>query len=125
MGQTPKNGVENIVPGLGHTHKYGIGNIVPDLGQTQIYGVGNIVPDLDQKHKYDVENIVPDLGQTPQIWRWKYCIMICVKNYIKKYYWSRPSTFNLDQLLSVDNRTELCNLEKFIHLACKARNNLV
>jgi hypothetical protein len=45
--------------------------------------------------------------------------------YIKKYYWSRPSTFKLDQLLSVDNRTELCNLEKFIHLACKARNNLL
>jgi len=27
--------------------------------------------------------------------------------------------------LSVENRKELCNLGKFIHLACKARNNLV
>jgi len=47
------------------------------------------------------------------------------KKYIKKYCWSRPSTFKLVQLLSVENRKELCNLGKFIHLACKARNNLV
>ena len=47
------------------------------------------------------------------------------KKYIKKYYWSRPSTFKLVQLLSVENRKEVCNLGKFIHLACKARNNLV
>ena len=45
--------------------------------------------------------------------------------YIKKYYWSRPSTFKLVQLLSVENRKELCNLGKFNHFACKARNNLV
>jgi hypothetical protein len=47
------------------------------------------------------------------------------KKYIKKYYWFRPSTFKLVQLLSVENREELCTLGKFIHLACKARNNLV
>ena len=27
--------------------------------------------------------------------------------YIKKYYWSKPSVFNLVQLLSVQNRKEL------------------
>jgi hypothetical protein len=47
------------------------------------------------------------------------------KKYIKKYHWSSPSTFKLVQLLLVENRKELCNLGKFIHLACKARNNLV
>ena len=47
------------------------------------------------------------------------------KKTIKKYYWSRPSTFKLVQLLSAESRKELCNLGKFIHLACKARNNLV
>ena len=47
------------------------------------------------------------------------------KKYIKKNYWSRPSTFKLVRLLSVENRKELCNLGKFIHLACKSRNNLV
>ena len=34
------------------------------------------------------------------------------KKYIKKYYWHRPSTFKLVQLLSVKNRKELCNLGK-------------
>jgi hypothetical protein len=47
------------------------------------------------------------------------------KKYIKKYYWSKPSTFKLVQLLSVENGKELRNLGKFIHLACKSRNNLV
>ena len=47
------------------------------------------------------------------------------KKYIMKYFWSRPSTFKLVQLLSVENGKELCNLGKFIHLTCKARNNLV
>jgi hypothetical protein len=47
------------------------------------------------------------------------------KKYIKKYYWSRSSTFKLVQLLSVENRKELCNLGNFIHLECKAKNNLV
>ena len=47
------------------------------------------------------------------------------KHYIKKYYWSRPSTFKLVTLLSVENRKELCNLGKFIHFAFKARNNVV
>ena len=47
--------------------------------------------------------------------------MICAKKNIKKYYWS----FKLVQLLSAENRKELCNLGRFIHLACKARNDLV
>jgi hypothetical protein len=47
------------------------------------------------------------------------------KKYIKKYYLSRSSTFKLVQLLSVENRKELCNLGNFIHLECKAKNNLV
>ena len=34
--------------------------------------------------------------------------------YIKKYYWFKPSVFKLVQLLSVQNRKELCNIGKYL-----------
>ena len=34
--------------------------------------------------------------------------------YIKNYYWSKPSVFKLVQLLSVQNRKELCNIGKYL-----------
>ena len=42
--------------------------------------------------------------------------------YIKSYYYERPSTFKLVQLLSVRNVKELNNLGKYLFLAEKARN---
>ena len=47
------------------------------------------------------------------------------KKYIKKYYWSRPSTFKLIELLSGENTKQLCNLGKFIHFSFKLRNSLL
>ena len=42
------------------------------------------------------------------------------KAYIKPYYWRRPSSFKLVQLLSAHNVKELNNLDK---LLCLAENN--
>ena len=41
--------------------------------------------------------------------------------YIKKYYWSKPSVFKLVQLLSVQNRKELCNIGKYLKNALYIR----
>lgn len=46
------------------------------------------------------------------------------KKFIKKYYWTRPSTYKLVQLLSVENTKELCNLGKYLLYAFKCRNNI-
>jgi hypothetical protein len=57
-------------------------------------------------------------------------ILVCKKYdnirkiYIKQYYWRRPSSFKLVQLLSVHNVKELNNLDKFLCLAVKIRNNV-
>ena len=42
--------------------------------------------------------------------------------YIKKYYWSKPSTFKLVQILSVQNRKELCNIGKYLKHALYIRS---
>ena len=42
--------------------------------------------------------------------------------YIKKYYWSKPSVFKLVQLLSVQNRKELCNIGKYLKHALYIRS---
>jgi hypothetical protein len=42
--------------------------------------------------------------------------------YIKTYYWFKPSVFKLIQLLSVQNRKELCNLAKFLKHALFLRS---
>ena len=34
--------------------------------------------------------------------------------YITKYYWFQPSVFKLVQSLSVQNRKELCNIDKYL-----------
>ena len=44
------------------------------------------------------------------------------KQYIKEYYYKKPSVFKMIQLFSVQNVTELCNLGKYLHLATKKRN---
>jgi hypothetical protein len=46
------------------------------------------------------------------------------KAYIKLYYWRRPSSFKLVQLLSAHNVKELNKLGKFLCLAEKIRNNV-
>ena len=43
--------------------------------------------------------------------------------YIKKFYYQRPSVAKLIKLLSVNNVKELCCLGKYLHLACKVRND--
>ena len=42
--------------------------------------------------------------------------------YIKKYYWSKPSVFKFVQLLSVQNRKELCNKGKYLKHALYIRS---
>ena len=42
--------------------------------------------------------------------------------YIKKYYWSKPSIFKRVQLLSVQNRKELCNIGKYLKPALYIRS---
>ena len=42
--------------------------------------------------------------------------------HIKKYYWSKPSVFKLVQLLSVQNRKELCNIGKYFKHALYIRS---
>ena len=42
--------------------------------------------------------------------------------YIKKYYWSKPYVFKLVQLLSVQNRKELCNIGKYLKHALYIRS---
>ena len=42
--------------------------------------------------------------------------------YIKKYYWSKPSVFKRVQLLSVQNRKELCNIGKYLKHALYIRS---
>jgi hypothetical protein len=44
--------------------------------------------------------------------------------YIKQYYRLRPSVFKLIQLLSVQNRKELCNLGKYLKYALHLRSQL-
>ena len=44
------------------------------------------------------------------------------KQYIKAYYYKKPSVFKMIQFFSVQNVTELCNLGKYLHLATKKRN---
>ena len=44
------------------------------------------------------------------------------KKYIKEFYYKKPSVFKLIKLLSVNNVSELCNLGKFLYLACKKRS---
>ena len=44
------------------------------------------------------------------------------KQYIKEYYYKKPSVFKMIQLFSVQNVTELCNLGRYLHLATKKRN---
>ena len=44
------------------------------------------------------------------------------KKYIKNYYWNRPSSFKLVQLLSVRNRKELCNLGKYLQSCLSVRS---
>ena len=46
------------------------------------------------------------------------------KIYIKSYYWRRPSSFKLVQLLSVHSVKELNNIGKFLCLAKEIRNNV-
>ena len=54
-------------------------------------------------------------------------ILICEKykdirkKFIKPYYWNKPSSFKLVQLLSVRNIKELNNLGKYLYLAEKVR----
>ena len=56
-------------------------------------------------------------------------ILVCKKYdnirnaYIKPYYWRRPSSFKLVQLLSARNVKELNNLGNILCLAEKVRNN--
>lgn len=45
--------------------------------------------------------------------------------YIKSYYWKKPSTYKLLQLLSVQNVKELCNLGKFLKTSYLYRSKLV
>ena len=47
------------------------------------------------------------------------------KQYIKKYYYNRPSVYKLIQLLSVQNIRELCNLGKFLSEANKLRSQVL
>ena len=44
------------------------------------------------------------------------------KNYVKSYYYKKPSVFKMIQLFSVQNISELCNLGKYLYLATKKRN---
>ena len=39
------------------------------------------------------------------------------------YYWSKPSVFKLVQLLSVQNRNELCNIGKYLKHALYIRSH--
>ena len=42
--------------------------------------------------------------------------------YIKKYYWFKPSVFKLVQLLSVQNRKELCYIGEYLKYALCVRS---
>ena len=44
------------------------------------------------------------------------------KEFIKPYYWKKPSVYEMLQLLSVTNTKELCNLGKYSFNATKLRN---
>jgi len=44
------------------------------------------------------------------------------KQFIKSYYWKKPSVYKMLQLLSVTNTNELCNLGKYIFNVTKLRN---
>lgn len=46
------------------------------------------------------------------------------KKFIKRYYWSRPSSFKLVQLLTVRNRKELCYLGKFLKSSLLLRSSI-
>ena len=47
------------------------------------------------------------------------------KQYIKPYYYKRPSSFKLVQLLSTENVKDICNLCKYLYHATKLRNELL
>ena len=49
---------------------------------------------------------------------------IFVKKIIKKYYWQRPNVFKCEQLLSIHNIRDLCNLGKYINFAFKSREGI-
>ena len=44
--------------------------------------------------------------------------------YIKKYYYQKPSTFKLVNLLSTQNVKELCNLGNFLIKSTLARHSV-
>ena len=46
------------------------------------------------------------------------------KKYVKKFYYERPSVYKVIKLLSVNNVKELCNLGKYLYLACKKRDSV-
>ena len=58
-------------------------------------------------------------------------VLICVsykdlrENYIKKYYWNRPSMLKFIQLLTCKNKKILCNLGKYLFRAFKFRSSLI
>ena len=45
--------------------------------------------------------------------------------YIKRYYWNHASMFKLVQLLSIQNRKQLCNLGKFLKAAVLVRSRQI
>ena len=56
------------------------------------------------------------------IFKCPFCFTNLRHLYIKKYYWSKPSVFKLVQLLSVQNRKELCNIGKYLKHALYIRS---